>query len=52
MIEEEEPSPEPEDGMSASIVISTPCLTPVMSIASRTRSWWSSSTLETISFFE
>ena len=35
---DDEPSPEPADGMSARVVISTPPRTPAMCIASRTRS--------------
>jgi hypothetical protein len=38
--------------MSASVVISTPLVTPVIHIASRTSSCSRSSTRETISFFE
>jgi hypothetical protein len=49
---DDEPRPEPADGMSASVVISTPPVTPVISMASRTSSCSRSSTRETISFFE
>ena len=53
MTAEEEPRPEPPaDGISASVVISTPFMTPVIHIASLTSSCSRSSTRETISFFE
>ena len=42
----------PADGMSASVVISTPLVTPVIHMASRTSSCSRSSTRETISFLE
>ena len=50
MTADEDPSPEPADGMSASVVISTPLVTPVIRMASRTSSCSRSSTWETISF--
>ena len=49
---DEDPRPEPADGMSARVVISTPFATPVICMASRTSSCSRSSTRETISFLE
>ena len=52
MTADDDPRPEPAEGMSASVVISTPLVTPAICIASRTSSCSRSSVLETISFLE